>query len=110
MRDSVLINEKEYKMIANALTPIHYRDWTGCDLIQEFYRLRSAKGPTTDAYGMGLRLAYTMIRQADPDMPYTTYTEWAESFDEFPTELIGAAQDLYARSTYTSSQPKKKAK
>lgn len=99
---------EKIRMCANAMTPIHFKDWTGSDLISGFYQAGRSKIPTTELYELRLKLTYTLIREANSELPYTTYQDWAASYDAVPVSLINAAEDLYVKSTRTSIESKKK--
>lgn len=101
-------------MLANAATPLRYKQLFGKDLITEFQGAQDDQAKVVESIP---ELAFIMAMAAEAKegkqefclINQTTYMEWLEQFD--PMDLPMASEqivNLYLGNTVTSSEPKKK--
>lgn len=113
MEKTVKIGNAEILMKATGNTPKRYREMFNKDLIVEYQRLLKNiddNGNFTDKADLGVmdRLAYTMAKQANNDIP--DIDEWLDQFA--PLDIYNAMADIlgvWVRSSETLSESKKKA-
>ena len=115
MKKTVKIDDHDVVFVCNAATYAVYRETFNRDLIKEIRRLDKAKDEsgTEEIEGEALelfeRLAYTMAKQADPDIP--ELTEWLGQFEQFSFYEIALPQvaAIWEANQVKQSTPKKKA-
>lgn len=102
MEKTVLIDGREVKFKATAMTPFLFKEMTGSDLLAA-----KGDGDNLETYELAVSLAYVMAKQADPDIPEKE--EWLDSFSLFGfAQAIPQISSLWTNSMKTTSTPKKK--
>lgn len=114
MEKTINVGGRDIPFKATASTPRRYRAQTGKDLLKDLYAI-SAASSNGDAVDFSkidtdilMQLAYTMAKQADPDI--AEYVDWLDEFepyDIFPG-ATGAILALWGASQEPLSKSKKK--
>ena len=111
MEKIIHIDGKDVKFKATASTIRQYRARFGRDLLQDFQKLQADTGAellSVDTLTIFENLAYTMAKQADPDIPDTA-DEWLDGFDMFSIYVVlPQIVELWQLSNLPVSTPKKK--
>lgn len=111
MEKIINIDGKDVKFKATASTIRQYRARFGRDLLQDFQKLQADTGAeslSVDTLTIFENLAYTMAKQADPDIPDTA-DEWLDGFDMFSIYVVlPQIVELWQLSNLPVSTPKKK--
>lgn len=88
MEKNILIDGKNVRLKANALTAIVYRREFQKDLFDELTHIDPKK-----MTGEGIRtiyeLAYVMAKQGDSSI-HDSFEQWLDSFEVFPIEEVGS--------------------
>ena len=113
MQKELMISGRAVPFKATATTPIKYQERYGRDFLQDIQSYqKSAEGGqvlSVDILVMCMRLAHTMAKQADAEIPEDP-DEWIDDFEVFPIDVIMPELiNLWMRSTISSAQLKKKA-
>lgn len=103
-------------MIANAATPLRYKQLFGKDLLTEFRGVEENEAKAVEsipelAFIMAMTAKSKDGKQDLSKLNLNLYMEWLEQFD--PMDLPMASEriiNLYLGNTVTSSEPKKKEK
>lgn len=112
MEKTIRVDDKDVKFKATAATIRKYREAFGRDLLMDFQKLQdessSGETLTVDALNIFENLAYTMAKQADPEIPDTA-DEWLDEFDMFSIYVVlPQIVELWQLSTVPTAQSKKK--
>lgn len=112
MEKTISIDGRDVKFKATASTIRQYRARFGRDLLMDFQKLQNEtnKGETlsVDTLTIFENLAYTMAKQADPDIPDTA-DEWLDGFDMFSIYIVlPQIVELWQLSNLPISTSKKK--
>ena len=112
MERTISIDDKNVKFKATASTIRKYRERFGRDLLMDFQRLQdeasSGETLTVDALNTFENLAYTMAKQADPDIPDEP-DEWLDEFNMFSIYVVlPQIVELWQLSTLPTAESKKK--
>ena len=112
MEKTIHIDDKDVKFKATASTIRKYRERFGRDLLMDFQTLQNdiATSETLSANTLTIfeNLAYTMAKQADPDIPDTA-DEWLDGFDMFSIYVVlPQIVELWQLSNLPISTSKKK--
>lgn len=112
MERTVNIDGKDVKFKATASTIRKYRERFGRDLLMDFQKLQDEASVgetlTVDALTIFENLAYTMAKQADPDIPDEP-DEWLDDFGMFSIYVVlPQIVELWQLSTLPTAQSKKK--
>ena len=112
MEKIINIDGKDVKFKATASTIRQYRARFGRDLLQDFQKLQNdaseADVLSVDTLTIFENLAYTMAKQADPEIPDTA-DEWLDGFDMFSIYVVlPQIVELWQLSNLPVSTPKKK--
>lgn len=112
MQKEIQIGGKTINFVANAATPLYYKQFFKKDLLQ--LMTKDEDGLTVASENVP-ELAFIMAKQADKaDMMHLTfkhYVEWLELFD--PLDLIMSSEGIlsvYFGDLETDVEPKKKVK
>jgi hypothetical protein len=113
MKKTITVGGKEVPFKATASTPLRYREFTGRDLFKDLLSISTASQSGAvdfDKFDSEIvqKLAYTMAKQADPDI--AEYVDWLDEFepyDIFPG-ATGAILALWGASQEPLSKSKKK--
>lgn len=111
MRKTILIGDVPVPLKATAGTMIRYRNWFGRDLLSDLKKIPAKyeagdDSITEDAFGVIVRLLYTMARQADSSVP-DDLVDWLDQFDSFPIEDFGEeVVNFWASSLKSTSEQK----
>ena len=103
-------------MIANAATPLRYKQLFGKDLLTEFHGVEENEAKAVEsipelAFIMAMTAKSKDGKQDLSKLNLNLYMEWLEQFD--PMDLPMASEqivNLYLGNTVTISEPKKKEK
>lgn len=105
MKRTITIDGKEITFIANAKTPLFYKQWVGEDLLVIMPKLQNDPSATLDVFS---KLAYVMARQADPEAG--ELDEWLDQFGIFSLyNALPQLTDMWGVENKTTVAPKKKA-
>lgn len=106
------LGDKPVTFRATGATIRLYRQIFQRDILQDMTRIQkeAVDGEVTpEALGFLENVAYTMAKQADPDIPDTA-DEWLDQFDMFSLyQIFPEIIKLWGTSTATLSESKKKA-
>jgi hypothetical protein len=98
MEKVITISGKDIPFKATASTPRKYRAITGRDLLKDLFSITSAASSTGGAVDFSkidtdilLGLAYTMAKQADPEIT-PDMDEWLDQFEPF--DIINACGEI----------------
>ncbi|MBR2413237.1 MAG: hypothetical protein IKK40_08820 [Bacteroidales bacterium] len=111
MRKEIEIGGNNYEFVANAATPIYYKQFFNKDLLAS---LTSGEGLQIASDALP-ELAFIMAKQADKadmmNLKYKHYIEWLERFDALDIPLHAEEIiSVYYNNVETSVEPKKKGK
>ena len=91
MESIIEIDGKKVPFKATASTPRRYRSRFGRDFLVDFRKLEgemnSREDLTSEALTIFENLAYTMAKQADPDIP-SEPDDWLDEFETFSIYLV----------------------
>ena len=96
MQKVINVGGKDITFKATASTPLRYRERTGRDLLRDLFSISAAssQGGAVDMSKVDTNiiteLAYTMAKQADPDLP--EYVDWLDEFEPF--DVINACGEI----------------
>ena len=112
MERTINIDGKDVKFKATAATIRVYRANFGRDLLMDFRKLEeeraSGKSLSVDALEIFENMAYTMAKQADPEIPATA-DEWLDGFGMFSIYVVlPELVELWQLSNLPTSTSKKK--
>ena len=112
MEKLINIDGKQVPFKATAATPRAYRMLFNRDLFEDFSkiekRMKSKDPMTSEALYLFEDIAYTMAKQADPDIAPTP-DEWLDGFSMMPFyDILPELVDLWRMSNNSTSQSKKK--
>lgn len=118
MEKTILIDEKEVRFKATALTPRIYREKFGRDLLLDLEQLREAMrrvatGGSDEQFSVAdltvfENVAFTMARQADQNIPQSV-DEWLDGFGMFSIySILPEIISLWQQNTTTTATAKKK--
>lgn len=97
MQKVINVGGRDIPFKATASTPLRYRERTGRDLLKDLFSISAAssKGGAVDMSKVDTNiiteLAYTMAKQADPDLP--EYVDWLDEFEPF--DVINASGEIF---------------
>lgn len=111
MRKEIEIGGNKYAFVANAATPIYYKQFFKKDLLAN---LTSGDGISIASDALP-ELAFIMAKQADKadmmKLSYNMFIEWLERFDALDIAVNAEAiLSVYYKDIETSVEPKKKEK
>lgn len=113
MQKVINISGKDIPFKATASTPLRYRERTGRDLLKDLFSMSAAssKNGAVDFSKIDTeiltQLAYTMAKQADPDLP--EYVDWLDDFEPFDViNACGEILTLWGMSQQQLEKSKKK--
>lgn len=114
MEKTITVGSQQIRFKATASTPLRYRERTGRDLLKDLFSLTGAADKNAGTIDFSKldseilqQLAYTMAKQANPDLP--EYMDWLDEFEPF--EIITACSDiltLWGMSQTPTTKSKKK--
>lgn len=114
MKKVISVGGKDVLFKATASTPLRYRERTGRDLLKDLFSISAAASNNGAAVDFSkfdteiiTQLAYTMAKQADPEIP--DYIDWLDEFE--PYDIINASGQiftLWGMSQQTLEKEKKK--
>lgn len=115
MEKVITISGKDIPFKATASTPRKYRAATGRDLLKDLFSISSAASSSGGAVDFSkldmdilLDLAYTMAKQADPDLTRDP-EEWLDQFEPFDViNACGEILQLWGMSQKPLEKSKKK--
>lgn len=113
MEKTINIDGRAVKFKATASTIRQYRMRFGRDLLLDFQKLQESTGSgatlSAEALTTFENLAFTMAKQADPEIPDTA-DEWLDTFDMFSIYVVlPQIVELWQLSTLPTAESKKKA-
>jgi hypothetical protein len=113
MERIINIDGRDIPFKATAGTIRRYRAQFGRDLLQDFQRLQEAMSQsqtlTSEHLTVFENLAYTMAKQADPEIPATP-DDWLDTFDMFSIyNVLPQLVQLFGVTLQASAELKKKA-
>ena len=113
MERVIRIDDKDVPFKATASTIRRYRERFGRDLLLDFQKLQGDidknEQLTVETLTIFENLAYTMAKQADPEIPETP-DEWLDEFDMFSIYVVlPQIVELWKLSELPTSASKKKA-
>lgn len=112
MEKTIDVNGRPIKFKSTAATLRIYRQIFQRDILEDMQAIQeeAANGMlSVKTLGFFEDIAYTMARQADPDIPATS-DEWLDTFDIFDIyQILPQILNLWGISTTTLSESKKKA-
>lgn len=113
MEKTIEIDGKAVRFKATASTARHYRQRFHQDMLREMARLsKMAEKPdavmTTADLEIFENIAYTMAKQADPEIPDDP-DEWLDQFNVFSIyQVLPEIMQVWGENQITTSVPKKK--
>lgn len=106
MKRTITIDGKEITFVANAKTPLFYKQWVGEDLLVIMPQLK--QDDPSASLDLFSKLAYVMARQADPEVG--ELDEWLDQFGIFSLyNALPQLTDMWGVENKTTVAPKKKA-
>ncbi len=112
MEKTINIDGRDVRFKATAATIRRYRENFGRDLLTDFQKLQSAtgssEGMTAETLGIFENLAYTMAKQADPEIEDSP-DEWLDTFGMFSIYVVlPQIVELWQLSSIPTATAKKK--